>query len=87
MAAALAPIKIETETDELISHAAHFLGTTKKQIVDDAVREYVEAHRGDINAGIRTALSRLDGSNASAVSFLSGLSADRLEELGGVPEA
>lgn len=86
MVSALAPIKIESETDQLISHAAHFLGTTKKQIVDDAVRAYVESHRAEINDGIRAALSQLDGTNASAISLLTGLSASRLEDLGGIPE-
>jgi predicted transcriptional regulator len=87
MATALTPIKVESDTDELISHAAHFLGTTKKQIVDDAVREYVDSHRSVINDGIRAALSRLDGSDAAVVSLVTGMSNDRLNELGGVPEA
>jgi len=83
---ALTPIKVGAETDALISHAAHFLGATKKSIVDRAIREYVDRHRGEIDAGVRAALQKLDGTNESAVSLMTGLSKDRLAELGGVPE-
>ncbi|MGN6331621.1 MAG: hypothetical protein ACTHOD_08200 [Motilibacteraceae bacterium] len=83
MAAAAAPIKIDHETDELVSHAAHFLGRAKKDIVDAAVREYIEAHREEITSGVRQALRRLDGSTSSALSLLSGVS--DLDEFGGLP--
>lgn len=87
MATAVSPIKVDAQTDELISHAAHFLGRSKKDFVDAAVRAYVDAHRDEINAGIREALNRLDGSNASVVSEMTGLSRADLDDLGGVPEA
>ena len=86
MAAALTPIKVAAETDQLIAHAAHFLHTSKKEVVDRAVRDYVEANRDQINDGIRAALAQLDGTNTTAVSIMTGLSPDRLTELGGVPE-
>ena len=86
MATAVSPIKVDAQTDELISHAAHFLGRSKKDFVDEAVRAYVDAHRDEINAGIREALNRLDGSNASIVSEMTGLSRAELDDLGGVPE-
>jgi hypothetical protein len=86
MAAALTPIKVASETDQLIAHAAHFLKTSKKDVVDRAVRDYVEGHRDEINDGIRAALAQLDGTNTSAVSMMTGLSSARLSELGGVPE-
>ena len=86
MATAVSPIKVDAQTDELISHAAHFLGRSKKGLVDEAVRAYVDAHRDEINAGIREALNRLDGSNASVVSEMTGLSRAELDDLGGVPE-
>ena len=79
--------KVDVETDKRVADAAHFLGRTKKDIVDAAVREYVEAHRDEINAGIRDSLDRIDGSTRSVVSALTGFSAERLAELGGVPEA
>jgi predicted transcriptional regulator len=87
MATAVSPIKVDAETDRLLSDAAHFLGRSKKDVVDVAVRDYVDAHRDEINEGIRAALGRLDGSNASVVSLISGMSRDELDDLGGVPEA
>jgi len=87
MAATAAPIKIDTQTDELLTQAAHFLRSSKKDIVDAAVREYIEKHREDIQKGVLDALRELDGSTAGAVSMLSGLSKTELAELGGVPEA
>jgi hypothetical protein len=86
MAASSAPIKVDVGTDQLVSHAAHFLGKAKKDVVDAAVREYIETHRSEINNGIRAALSQLDGSSQSAVSLLAGLSPDQLDEYGGMPE-
>lgn len=83
---ALSPIKVDAATDKRIADAAHFLGRTKKDIVDAAVRDYVDAHRDEINEGIRDSLSRLDGTRASIVSEISGLSRTELDDLGGVPE-
>jgi hypothetical protein len=87
MATASAPIKVDVGTDQLISHAAHFLGKAKKDVVDAAVREYIEAHRTEINHGVRAALSRLDGSSTSAVSLLADVPVDQLHEYGGMPDA
>ena len=86
MATALTPIKVANETDQLISHAAHFLHTSKKDVVERAVRDYVESLRDEINAGVKAALMQLDGTSTTAVSVMTGLSAERLNELGGVPE-
>ena len=58
MATATAPIKVDTATDELVSHAAHFMSRSKKDIVDAAVREYIDAHRAEINDGIKVALGQ-----------------------------
>ncbi|TFD70515.1 hypothetical protein [Cryobacterium fucosi] len=84
--AIVSPIKVDATTDKMVADAAHFLGRSKKDIVDAAVRDYVEAHRGEINDGIRAALARLDGTRASVVAEISGLSEAELSELGGVPE-
>lgn len=86
MAAATAPIKVDIATDELVSQAAHFLSRSKKDIVDAAVREYVDAHRDEINAGIKAALGQLNGTDAAAISLMTGLGADELEDLGGLPK-
>lgn len=84
MATVTAPIKVDAETDRLISHAAHFLQRSKKDVVDAAVREYVETHRDLIQSGVLEALRTLDGSTKSAVSLLTGLSAAEIDELGGI---
>ncbi|MGV8979330.1 MAG: hypothetical protein ACOH17_14930 [Cellulomonas sp.] len=84
MATVTAPIKVDAETDKLISHAAHFLQRSKKDVVDAAVREYVETHRELIQSGVLEALCSLDGSTKSAVSLLTGLSPSELDDLGGL---
>ncbi|REJ05122.1 hypothetical protein DY023_11120 [Microbacterium bovistercoris] len=83
MAATLAPIKVDSETDELISHAAHFLRSSKKDVVDVAVREYIQNHRDEIQRAALDALRTLDGSTKSAVQLITGASAEELDELGG----
>lgn len=84
--AATSPVKVSAETDQLLTEASHFLARSKKDIVDAAVRKYVDDHRDDINAGVSASLSRLDGSRAAVVSEITGFSRDELKDLGGVPE-
>jgi hypothetical protein len=79
-----APLKVDTTTDQLASHAAHFLGVTKKQFVAEAVAFYTDHRRTDIERGVKAALESLDGSAESHVQLLTGLSRSRIEELGGV---
>jgi hypothetical protein len=86
MATSTAPIKVGVSNDELVSHAAHFMSRSKKDIVDAAVREYIDAHRDEINAGIKGALGQLNGTDAAAVSLMTGLSAEGLDDLGGLPK-
>jgi len=86
MATAVTPIKVDAQTDKLISHAAHFLGTSKKDVVDVAVREYIENHRDAIQRGVAQALSQLDGTVASSVTLLTGMSREELDEVGGIDE-
>ena len=82
----VAPIKVSAATDELISHAAHFMCLTKKDVVDAAIREYIDNHRDEINGAVRSALARLNGSTAAAVALLSGVSEEELDDLGGLPD-
>lgn len=84
MATTLAPIKVDGETDALISHAAHFLRSSKKDVVDAAVREYVESHRDEIQKAALDALRTLDGSTKSAVQLLTDASDEEIDELGGL---
>jgi len=86
MASGVAPVRVDVETDALISDAAHFLDRSKKDVVDAAVREYIENHRDEINAGVRAALAQLDGTKGGGVSMLTGFDAAKLAELGGVGE-
>lgn len=81
MASSATPIKVDAVTDELISHAAHFLDRAKKDVVDSPVREYIDNHREEINAGVRAALAQLDGTTASAVSLLTGFDAEKIADL------
>lgn len=80
------PIKVDAQTDKLISHAAHFLDRSKKDVVDVAVREYIENHRDAIQEAVSAALRELDGTVSSSVSLLTGFSSAELEEVGGVSE-
>lgn len=87
MAATTAPIKVDQATDELVSQAAHFMDMSKKQVVDLAVREFVERHRDEINEGVRQALQQLDGSRESRVALLAGMSREKIDELGGLRDS
>lgn len=80
------PLKVDPATDELISQGAHFLGLTKKDLVAHAVREYLEQRREEVRRGMLEAMRVLDGSLSANVSMLTGLSPERIEELGGVGE-
>ena len=79
--AAIAPIKVDVETDRLVSNAAHFLQRSKKDVVDAAVREFIDTHREEIEKGALEALRSLDGSARSAVKLLADADADVLESL------
>ncbi|HVK22414.1 MAG TPA: hypothetical protein VM677_13740 [Actinokineospora sp.] len=79
-----APLKIDPATDELISQAAHFLGMTKKDFVAEAVKAYLRQRREEVRMGMIESMKVLDGSLSSSVAALTGLSPERMEELGGV---
>ncbi|BCY05493.1 hypothetical protein [Actinoplanes sp. L3-i22] len=79
-----APLKIDPATDELITQAAHFLGMTKKDFVAEAARAYLDLRREEVRRGMAESMRVLDGSLSSSVAALTGLSPDRIEELGGV---
>ena len=40
-----APLKVDPEIDQLITHVAHFMKVTKKDLVAIAVTDFVERHR------------------------------------------
>ncbi len=84
--ATTAPIKIDAETDELVGQVTHFTGSTKKDLVERAVREFIDNHRDEINEGVRAALLTLDGSKSAAVGLLTGFTPQELDDLGGFPK-
>jgi hypothetical protein len=79
-----APLKVDLVTDELISQGAHFLGMTKKDFVAEATRAYLDQQREKIREGMIESMKILDGSLTSSVALLTGLSPERINELGGV---
>lgn len=85
MTATTAPIKISAETDARVGHAAHFLGRSKKNIVEEAVAEYIDNHRDEINAGVLEALGQLDGTRESRIAMLADADASDIATLGGLP--
>ncbi|WP_062521735.1 hypothetical protein [Demequina silvatica] len=86
MSTATAPIKVSAESDTRISHAAHFLGMPKKDLVERAVVEYIENHRDEIDAAVARALRELDGTRADRVALLAGISREELDAVGGLAE-
>jgi hypothetical protein len=81
-----APLKVDPEVDEMISSGANFLGITKKDLVAEAVQFYLDARREEMRERMRTLMRQLDGTRASRVALLSGLSREQLEAVGGVDE-
>jgi len=81
-----APLKVDSAVDELITDAAHFLGMTKKDLVGEAVRVYLELRRTELREAMLAKLRRLDGSVRSSVSLLTGISPEDIDRLGGVSE-
>ncbi|MBP2339252.1 type IV pilus biogenesis protein CpaD/CtpE [Saccharothrix coeruleofusca] len=79
-------MKVDQETHTLITHAATALHMSQKDLLAAAVREYVGARRDEINAALRRAMQVIDGTEASQVAALTGMSRERLDELGGIRE-
>ncbi|WP_202125842.1 hypothetical protein [Actinomadura physcomitrii] len=83
---AAAPLKVDLDTDELITDGAHFLGMTKKDLVGEAVRAYLASRREEMRQAMLDKLRKLDGSAASSVSLLTDIPAEDIERLGGISE-
>ncbi|MBM7770227.1 type IV pilus biogenesis protein CpaD/CtpE [Actinokineospora baliensis] len=81
------PVKVDQETHALLAHAATALRTTQKDLLEAAVREYLAARREEIGAALRRTMQLIDGTDASRVAALTGMSRERLDELGGVDES
>ncbi len=87
MAVQSAPVKVDQETHALIAHGATALHMSQKDLLAAAVREYLSARREEINAALRRTMEMLDGTQSSQVAALTGMSKERLDELGGVRES
>jgi hypothetical protein len=74
---------VDPEVIDLISRGSSELGVTAETFVAEAVRAAYARYRKD---RMRVAMGKLDGSLASSVSLLTGLSRERLDELGGFVE-
>lgn len=81
-----APLKVDVDVDELIADGAHFLGMTKKDLVGEAVRTYLESRRAEMRKAMLDKLRKLDGSVASSVSLLTGIPQQDIDRLGGITE-
>jgi hypothetical protein len=81
-----AVLKVDGSTHALVAHGATALHMTHKELVGEAVREYLANRRETINARLRAVMAQIDDTEASQVSALTGLSPERIAELGGVPE-
>ena len=79
-------VKVSPAGDKLITSGANYLHMTKKDLVETAVRFYLEAHREEMQAGLQELLSELDGSRASRVAMLAGMTRQELESVGGIEE-
>ncbi|MFI6942036.1 hypothetical protein ACIBI4_22420 [Streptomyces sp. NPDC050418] len=81
-----APLKVDLETDQLITQGAHFLGVTKKDLVADAVRMYIKHQREEIRRGMAESMRVLDGTTKARVALLTEISPEDLDRLGGLGE-
>jgi hypothetical protein len=81
-----APLKVDPAVDELISQGAHFLGLTKKDLVAEAVMEYLATRREEIQRAMAEAMRVLDGGTKSRVALLTGIAPEDIDRLGGVRE-
>jgi len=80
------PLKVDPAVDELISQGAHFLRVTKKDLVAEAVRDYIAARREEIHQRMTEAMRVLDGTTMARVSLLTGISPEDIDRLGGIRE-
>lgn len=83
---ASAPLKVDLETDQLITQGSHFPNVTKKQFVSEAVRLYLEHPREEIRQGMAESMRVLDGTTKARVALLTGVPPDEIDRLGGIGE-
>ena len=79
-------VKVSPAGDGLITSGANYLRMSKKDLVEEAVRFYLDARREEMQAGMRELLRELDGSRASRVAMLAGMTREELDSVGGIEE-
>jgi hypothetical protein len=82
----LAPVKVDADTDRLLSETAHFLHKSKKDVLAEALREYVASQREQLHRSMIDTMRVLDGTDTARISLMTGLSPKRIAELGGIGE-
>lgn len=78
-------IKFDQKQTDAGTRAAASL-TSDNEVVDEAVREYVDRHREEIQDQVRQELGHLDGSRKASVALITGLSLEEIDDLGGVTD-
>lgn len=81
-----APLKVDAAVNELITEGAQFLHMTKKDLFGAAVRMCVEARRGEVCQAMLEKMAGLDGSAEADIAMLTGVSREKIRELGGTGE-
>ena len=79
-------VKVSPAGDRLITSGANYLHMSKKDLVEEAVRFYLDARREEMQAGMRELLRELDGSRAPRVAMLAGMTREELDAVGGIEE-
>lgn len=74
-------VKVSPAADKLIASGANYLHMSKKDLIEEAVRFYLDARREEMQAGMRELLSELDGSRAARVVMLAGMDPTAAAEL------
>lgn len=79
-----AVLKVDSSTHALVAHGAIALRMTHKELVDAAVRDYLTKHREAVTTRMRAVMAEIDDTEESRVSALTGLSPERIADLGGL---
>lgn len=74
-------LKVDREIDAVSADAAHFLGLSKKEFYEAAAVAYIEANREKLDAAMRAALDRLDGTEEAEIALLTGMSRERIQDV------
>jgi len=79
-AAMTSPIRIDRETDERITHAARLLGVSKKALVAEAVRLYVDQQAPELTDRMRRVAELLTPASIVVSPSTLGEMADLIDE-------